>query len=114
MITALQVVISLFFLATGALKLTPSGGPDAKIFPKLGVRLSWLRPLGWVQLMIAAGLLIGLWWNAFALPAACLASAYFGLALTLALRAKPAQLGDAAQVTPVLLLCLSLVLLRLQ
>jgi uncharacterized membrane protein YphA (DoxX/SURF4 family) len=112
-VVTLQALLSLVFLATGALKLTPGGGPDAKLFPKIGLALKWLRPLGWLQLMIGTALLIGLWWNALAAPAALAASAYFGWALTRALQAKPAQFGDAAQVTPVLLLCLSLFWLQL-
>ncbi len=112
MLIALQMALGLVFALTGALKLTPNGGPDAKLFVKLGLSLSLLRPLGWVQLSIALGLLFGLYWSTFSLPAALGGCAYFGWAWTRAVMAKPTQIGDAIQVSIVLMPCIALVYFR--
>ncbi len=103
--TIIQLLIGGFFLVMGCRKLSPSGGPDAAIFARVGLPRPVLKLAGAVNIVGGTALLLGLWQSAPAIFGGFVLSAYLLLAIGTALLPTPKDLPDAARLTFMLLLC---------
>ena len=108
LIFTFQTLIGTFFIVMGGLKLSPSGGPDAALFARLGLPHALLKPAGVVNLVGGAGMLLGLALPTVTSPAGALLVAYLGFALAGSLKAG--DVWDAARLAVLLVMCMALTL----
>ncbi len=98
--------IGSFFLLMGGLKLSPPGGPDARLFRQVGLPHWALRVAGGVNVLGGAGMVLELRRPIVAFLAALLLTDYLLFALHAVLARKTRVIGEVPRLVPVLVICL--------